>query len=239
MINKLINLANYLDIRGYHEEADDLDFLTKSFTGSLLKKEALDRPSVLLWIQHFLDMAGLVPVAGEAADIFNVGISIWIKDMTNAILSAISLIPGAGDMVGKGAKLLLAASKNGRILGKIRKSKDFIDMITIIVEKIDENEDKINEKLAILDREALSAYNSGQIKTLIVPSKIWKDDILPGINAAVSTLGGPVIGNISVPEDEISINAPDDVAQYVAAKDPGGNSNLRDPMLPEKPYGLM
>jgi hypothetical protein len=56
-----------------------------------------------------LDIAGLVPVIGEAADVAN---AIWYAGegkYLEAGLSLLSVIPGVGDLLGKGGKLVLNA----------------------------------------------------------------------------------------------------------------------------------
>lgn len=61
------------------------------------------------WMQGGLDIIGLVPGVGEAADGLNAAISLARGNPIEALLSGISMIPGAGDVVGKGGKLLLKA----------------------------------------------------------------------------------------------------------------------------------
>jgi hypothetical protein len=59
------------------------------------------------FLQGGLDIVGLVPGIGEAADGLNALISLARDNPLEAILSAISMIPGAGDVVGKGGKVIL------------------------------------------------------------------------------------------------------------------------------------
>ena len=62
-----------------------------------------------------LDVAGFVPGVGEAADLSN---ALWYAEEDRyfeAMLSLISLIPVAGDIIGKGAKYL---SKTGKVPAK-------------------------------------------------------------------------------------------------------------------------
>lgn len=74
------------------------------------QKEAWSVQDVLDNTQLVLDLAGLVPGVGEVADAANVGISVARGKYIDAALSAVSLIPVAGDAIGKGAKALLRAS---------------------------------------------------------------------------------------------------------------------------------
>jgi len=72
--------------------------------------------------QVALDAAGFIPGVGEFADGANALIALARGDFFGAAMSAISMIPEAGDAVGKGGKvlrwLLKVASKEGK-LGKI------------------------------------------------------------------------------------------------------------------------
>src|SRR5690606_24728691 len=64
-------------------------------------------------LQTTLDGIGLVPGIGEVADAANGFISLARGDYINAGLSFISMIPGGGDFIGKGGKILWAADKGG------------------------------------------------------------------------------------------------------------------------------
>ena len=72
--------------------------------------EELDRPlneGAIDWMQGGLDIVGLVPGIGEAADGLNAAISLARGNPIEAVLSGISMVPGAGDVVGKSGKVLL------------------------------------------------------------------------------------------------------------------------------------
>jgi len=71
-----------------------------------MEHERLDE-GALDWLQGGLDIAGLVPGIGEAADGMNALISLGRKNPLEALLSGVSMIPVAGDAVGKGGKLVL------------------------------------------------------------------------------------------------------------------------------------
>ena len=59
------------------------------------------------WLQGGLDVVGLIPGVGEAADAVNALISLGRGNPLEALLSGISMVPGAGDAVGKGGKIVL------------------------------------------------------------------------------------------------------------------------------------
>ena len=103
------------------------------------------------WLQGGLDIAGLVPGVGEAADGLNAIISLGRGNPLEALLSGISMIPVAGDAVGKGGKLVLkildpamdmikAGGKMGDIVKKIgpekiKKAKGAINLVKDTVVK--------------------------------------------------------------------------------------------------------
>ena len=59
------------------------------------------------YIQTGLDLGGLIPGLGEALDAVNAVISLARGNPLEAVLSAISMVPAAGDAVGKGGKVIL------------------------------------------------------------------------------------------------------------------------------------
>lgn len=69
--------------------------------------------SFLDWLQGGLDVAGCVPGLGEFADGTNALISVFRGDWTGAGLSAVSMIPVAGDAVGKGGKAARYVARYG------------------------------------------------------------------------------------------------------------------------------
>jgi len=82
------------------------------------------------WLQTGLDIAGIVPGVGEAADGINAIISLGRGNPFEAVLSAISMIPGAGDLVGKSGKLVLKVF--GPAMDMIKSGKKFEDIINKI-----------------------------------------------------------------------------------------------------------
>jgi hypothetical protein len=81
---------------------------TDSFQLASAGQSTLDK--VLDGFQVVLDIGGFFPGLGEIADATSAGISALRGDYVGAALSAVSLIPIAGDAIGKGAKYLLKAS---------------------------------------------------------------------------------------------------------------------------------
>ncbi|WP_434384441.1 hypothetical protein [Melittangium boletus] len=66
-----------------------------------------DQEGLLDGLQGVLDLVGFIPAVGEVADLLNAGISAARGKYLDAALSLVSLIPGVGDVIGKGAKYAL------------------------------------------------------------------------------------------------------------------------------------
>ncbi len=79
--------------------------------GSPEEEEPWSPSNILDGVQIVLDIAGFVPGVGELADATNAGVSIARGDYIGAALSAVSLLPIAGDAIGKGAKYLLKSAE--------------------------------------------------------------------------------------------------------------------------------
>ena len=65
------------------------------------------------WVHNTLDVIGFIPGVGDIVDGVNAVLYLAEGDYANAALSAVSLIPVAGDAIGKGGKALKAAAKYG------------------------------------------------------------------------------------------------------------------------------
>ena len=65
------------------------------------------------WVHNALDVVGFIPGVGDIADGVNAVLYLAEGDYANAAMSAVSLIPVAGDALGKGGKTLKAAAKYG------------------------------------------------------------------------------------------------------------------------------
>ncbi len=72
-----------------------------------IREQEIIEEGALDWIQGGLDVAGLIPGVGEAADGLNALLSLGRGNPLEAALSGISMIPAAGDAVGKTGKVVL------------------------------------------------------------------------------------------------------------------------------------
>ena len=97
-----------------------------------------------------LDVLGFIPGVGEAADFANTVLYLKAaqggKDPARnylfAALSAVSMFPGIGDVIGKGGKLLVAAGKAGKAgKGGVKAAK----LLTKVQAKVAANLPKINK----------------------------------------------------------------------------------------------
>ena len=79
------------------------------------------------WLQGGLDVVGLIPGIGEAADGMNSVISLARGNPLEAMLSAISMIPLGGDAVGKGGKVVLKVLNPA--MDAIKASKPAVEII--------------------------------------------------------------------------------------------------------------
>jgi hypothetical protein len=118
-----------------------------------------------------LELAGLIPGIGEFADAANMVIYAKDGDYLNAALSAISMIPTIGDLIGKSGKLAVwvakiapegsrAAKLAPEIVEKIKRLKDLIGKNKILIDKlflILEKDEEINAHIPKM-REALKAF---------------------------------------------------------------------------------
>ena len=129
--------------------------------------EALDymNEGLMDYLQTGLDVVGFVPGAGEIADGINALISIARGNILDAFLSAVSLIPLAGDAVGKSGKVITkvfgpamdiikASGSTAEIVAKIGpdKIKKILPVIETFKSSIVKYKDEISKVLeAIID----------------------------------------------------------------------------------------
>jgi len=106
-------------------------------------EEDIIEEGALDWLQGGLDIAGLVPGVGEAADGLNAIVSLGRGNPLEAILSGISMVPAAGDAVGKGGKVVL------KLLDPVMDMIKAGDKAADIVKKI--GPDKIKKAKAVLE----------------------------------------------------------------------------------------
>jgi hypothetical protein len=67
-------------------------------------------------VGHFaLDIGGLIPGIGEVADLANAALYARKGEFLMAALSIIAMIPGVGDVIGKGGKLAMSMGKGGKV----------------------------------------------------------------------------------------------------------------------------
>lgn len=178
MLDKLIKLANDLDKAGLYKEADTIDEVIKEANLAYLlpslymSSEHEGRENVLDWSQAALNAIGLIPGLGEAADLANIGISSWRKDPVGVILSAISMIPTIGDIIGKSAKVFIWATKKG--LKSIKVGADLYDVTSVgqfVLEQLNQHSEGIEKILNSLDEQA--GVTSGHFKSL------YNEKVLP------------------------------------------------------------
>jgi hypothetical protein len=96
---------------------------------SLDEYQNLDE-GALDWLQGGLDVVGLIPGVGEAADAVNALISLGRGNPLEALLSAISMVPGAGDAVGKSGKIVLKVLDPA--IDLIKRGDDVADIIKAV-----------------------------------------------------------------------------------------------------------
>ena len=102
----------------WQQEENRINLLHEQFN---LISENLDE-GILDKLKHVaLDVAGLIPGIGEAADLTNALLYAKQGEYLQAALSAISMIPGVGDAIGKGGKLGIYIGKAGEIANLMRK----------------------------------------------------------------------------------------------------------------------
>mgnify|MGYP001157383124 CR=1 FL=1 len=78
-------------------------------------------------LQLALDAFGLIPGAGEIADGLNAVISLVRGKPVDALLSVVSLVPAAGDAIGKSSKLVLKAIEP--VVGAIKSGEKTADIV--------------------------------------------------------------------------------------------------------------
>ena len=166
MIKELITIANELDSRGLVKEADLLD--------EIIVKQSGWRETALDWGQAIADVAGLVPFYGEFIDIANASVSMLRGDKVNAALSSISIIPIAGDIVGKGAKLLFHAISRGLKTVKLAGTSYSMaglamfleEQIKSIMPEITAALNKLDEKVGAEDFKFIDVFNNEILKKI-------------------------------------------------------------------------
>ena len=192
MINELIKLADELDKRGLHKEADHID--------QVIQKEAVVNPAKwwgergfsegieefhqeagetmeagLDWAQVIMDGIGLVPGGGEPFDLANAGISILRGKPIPAIFSAIATIPTVGDIIGKGSNLLFHTMEQGLKAIKLGSRTYTVQgLAAFLLDKIRKYQTEIKAALNWLDKKVGTRELS----------RLWNKTLMPQIVTA-------------------------------------------------------
>lgn len=86
-----------------------------------IEKERIIKEISLTDVGHFaLDIGGLIPGWGEAADLANAALYATRGEFLMAALSVISMIPVVGDVIGKGGKLAMSMGKGGKVASMLK-----------------------------------------------------------------------------------------------------------------------
>ena len=98
------------------EERKRIEILHEDWENELLREFELAD------VGHFaLDIGGLIPGYGEAADLANAALYAARGEFLMAAMSVIAMIPVVGDIVGKGGKLLMSMGKGGKVAKMLSK----------------------------------------------------------------------------------------------------------------------
>ena len=146
--------------------------LRKKIRQEIKQSQNLDE-GVMDWLQGGLDIVGLIPGVGEAADGLNAAISLGRGNPLEAVLSLVSMIPVAGDAVGKGGKLALkildpvmdlikAGAKHSDIIKKVGPDaiKKSSGVFNLLKDTIVKHEDKIKKGFKAVKDGDLEAVES-------------------------------------------------------------------------------
>lgn len=146
-----------LTLAGENQEKQEIpDELLQEFNS--LETDGLDEISVLDGIQLAIDVAGMVPILGAAADLLNASISVLRGDWVGAGLSLVAAVPVVGDAVGgaklayKGAKLASKASKSVNKGTKVAKKSDGIS--SGATKSVGQNVPTMNKKAPVNPKES-------------------------------------------------------------------------------------
>lgn len=172
-ILELIKLANHLDSIAHIKEANYLDFLIRKFSSDDNETSAID------WLQRGLDVIGLYPGLGEPADVVNAAISAGRDDIEGAVLSIISAIPTVGDLIGKGAKVVIYGARSAGFTETVTETAQ--DVLKVMAEN-PEIVKQLEDILKDIDRQI--AEKSDPKGAVLY--KTWSESILPQIVEAAN-----------------------------------------------------
>jgi len=170
-----------------------------------IEKENLDE-GVLDWLQGGLDIVGLVPGIGEAADGVNAALSLARGNPLEAALSLVSMIPVAGDAVGKGGKLVLklldpamdlikAGAKSADIVKKIGpdKIKKVSGALNLVKDTLVKNKSKIQKGFEAVKKADLESIE--KIINVKIPD-IARSQVEKEIKKVAAKIDADGIGNV-------------------------------------------
>tara|TARA_R110002110_G_scaffold413769_1_gene641796 strand:- start:482 stop:1300 length:819 start_codon:yes stop_codon:yes gene_type:complete len=132
-----------------------------SLAGKLTLLEYMDEnPEHLIlnedWKNNLLDLAGMIPIPGigTGADTINMFLFAKEKQWVNAGVSALSLLEGIGDIIGKGGKLALKLSSalGIDVAGKIKSTGGFGKKIIDIAQLIQAWLDSADDEGGVIDK---------------------------------------------------------------------------------------
>ena len=121
----------------------------------VLQREAqanADKDSLLDYFQFAMDIAGMIPGVGIFADSINCGIYVLKEAWSDAIFSAISIVPGIGDMLGS---LKVAFKGSTKAFGAARLFDNIFGHISTVVTHIDQK------------RSALTYFFTGSLAPIV------------------------------------------------------------------------
>lgn len=174
------------------------EILDEAIHAGIINEEELDE-KLIDWIQGGLDVVGLIPGVGEAADGVNALISVARGNPLEALFSLVSMIPMAGDVVGKSGKAAL------KILDPA------IDII--------KNAGPVADVVAKIGPDAVKELGPiiSTFKDVIVKNKGSIDKVFEVI-ADIAGAGDPsaVVKHLGVLDDIIPVKIPDALKQKVA-----------------------
>jgi hypothetical protein len=132
----------------------------------VLQREAqanADEDSLLDYFQFAMDIAGMIPGVGIFADSINCGIYVLKEAWSDAIFSAISIVPGIGDMLGS---LKVAFKGSTKAFGAAKLFDNIFGHISTVVTHIDQK------------RSALTYFFTGSLAPIV---KKALDDGVDGV----------------------------------------------------------
>ena len=121
-------------------------------------------------VQAGLDIAGLVPGAGEIADGVNALISLGRGDVAGATLSATSMLPIVGDAIGKGGKIARAAIKHGDEI--VEGTKDSARIIKNARQRAVRNAWKQEKEMVEITGQGTRRWTKSELKELVETGKV-------------------------------------------------------------------